>query len=213
MLKYICSDLISSIISWTPLKDLKILSKASPIFDQEIHRQGIRVIYCRDDTYIDISGPGVIAIKNAQGILQVIKKVDGEHHDYDCLDKSYKSLRNSSIKFRDEIPDNVYYYCISLDDFVVVCIDSIGISIVRVTLAYFDGNGSMNIIQKNGKVITIEQKYVLHYNIQVNWYDDYNMYIDFDSCMIACSRVGIFGYSRFELIFKDDQWRKLTLVD
>lgn len=42
------ADLIQSIVSYVPLEHLRVLSKASPIFDQEICRQGIRVVYCRD---------------------------------------------------------------------------------------------------------------------------------------------------------------------
>lgn len=45
---FICQDLMWNIIEYTPRSDLKDLSRASPIFDQEMYRMGIRIYNGKD---------------------------------------------------------------------------------------------------------------------------------------------------------------------
>lgn len=50
MNKVICWDLVPDIIRYIPLSDLRDLSQASPLFDVEISRIGIHVLYLRKCT-------------------------------------------------------------------------------------------------------------------------------------------------------------------
>lgn len=65
-------DLVRSIIEWLPRSDLRDLSRASPIFDQEIYCMGIKMIYLKNGKYIIPENDKVIFVTKI-GQLFVLK--------------------------------------------------------------------------------------------------------------------------------------------
>lgn len=100
----ISHDLIRDIIQYIPVWDLRRLSRASPIFDIEIHALGIRLFY-DEKYYSDLSTTEKVVIETSTGKKFVLKILD------DCAIEIFtgRKIKYKEIIWTDNAQNNLLW--------------------------------------------------------------------------------------------------------
>lgn len=229
-MNFICADIIPKIVSYIPLEDLRIISKGSCLFDIEICRQGIRVVY-DGNKCTDLRVKDRIVIKLDDGTIQIMDKPN-KNEDDEELYIDYVCLYNSSdvilqpICISDKIsPINLIaifdgkndIYGHSWQGFAITKI----LSYTMVTRPIEEEERweiSRYMIDKNGDFI--EKMYITFLDgteIEIPYFcfvkdrseetlfDGGNVYMDIDSKILLRSNNNLL-YSRFSIVYINDDW-------
>lgn len=202
---FICIDLVPNIISWSSTFALRALSRASPIFDQEIYRQGIRIIYYGKKAKRLCSGrPEVIRTSN--NWLFVLRDNRFIHLDRTLiLNKSYSCFVRAKI-YETSVVGSSGTFIIDLFGMRVINIISrVEYALTRVKKIIVAENESIEIEHLDGNYVVIDKNKILNsvvFNTLIHGFK----YIDSDTGYVLDTDVRAFYCAKIKVIFRNKEW-------
>lgn len=190
--QFICQDLIRGVVEYIPRSDLRVLSRASPIFDREICLMGIKVIY-RKKGYTGIP----IIPRNNETII-VTDKGEIMALQFDniafYIDRFTKVYYENYRIIETVIGDPFKEYHVNNDGSIAVC----------------QKNRTMEILRGHAVSTCRKARVPLYIDFYGgNMYDDF-MNIDMNSCKLMYSimsgismKVSIYG---FRVLMRNGSW-------
>lgn len=204
---YICTDLISEIIEYSSNDSLRILSEASPMFDQVIFRLGIRVLF-QGKFSRRICNLTTMIIQADSGRVFFIHDEIGEIYLYQPMYSMHEYMYEME-KMRVNITYDIILgdkYYVDKKRFFVVSKKADIFNITRINKVICR-DGSYDLVQINGMIFNINDGAAhvaaIHNNIQYmpDW-------IDFKSNIIIEHSSEYFGFERFQVLWSCGHWKK-----
>lgn len=199
----ICADLIPNIVSYVPLADLRELSKASAIFDIEIYKRNLRILY-HSNHFLRQLHKGHKVIKLGNRILFVLE--NNKWYIGETLQGMFKECHISRVTENfDEFFDSGYFH-LDIDDMQVFrqydeCYQLISVDrfdIYGGNVWCFIGDKKYEIMNRH---VETSMPAIHSTNILIEYIDFENKYaINVENCSI--------DYCRFAIAFEDGEWVK-----
>lgn len=197
----VCYDLIPLIVSYASYETLYNLSKASPIFDTIICRQGTRALFCRNERVIKLYSNDRVIMLDSSGELIVI----GRTYYWNCKDFLHRTYCVRNIMTTDIIPGNVESCDIDIKRMIVVCrhyLSNLSFTITKLKKIVADATNL--VVTTNVGEYTISMRKVSSTKVvDTLEYDFY--FIDFENEYVMNNDTKV-RYSKFRTLYSDGNW-------